>query len=225
MSLNVSRSAAGLSRQALRRCRNRQLSPSSPVTSTASHIKPRDTTTAPSSSKAAFSTSTPRREAAAAAASGGSDREKPRWSYTPERMIAPFSPHITKNPARRHWEVNNDPKKLDAALTKFLGRDGDRLLPEELKWLAVTHKSFDQGRRGFNDRLAFLGMFSLVEPWWKCRTSLLTCECRPSNMHHGSHAVHHHLARRLRRTPERRLRRPPPALRGRRAPEPRQPHL
>ena len=74
-------------------------------------------------------------------------------------MIAPFSPHITKNPARRHWEVNNDPKKLDAALTKFLGRDGDRLLPEELKWLAVTHKSFDQGRRGFNDRLAFLGMF------------------------------------------------------------------
>ncbi|KAJ8125564.1 hypothetical protein O1611_g8075 [Lasiodiplodia mahajangana] len=31
------------------------------------------------------------------------------------------------------------------------------MLPDELKWLAVTHKSFDQGRRGFNDRLAFLG--------------------------------------------------------------------
>lgn len=25
------------------------------------------------------------------------------------------------------------------------------------QWLAVTHKSFDHGRRGFNDRLAFLG--------------------------------------------------------------------
>jgi len=31
------------------------------------------------------------------------------------------------------------------------------VLPEEIKWLAVTHKSFDQGRRGFNDRLAFFG--------------------------------------------------------------------
>lgn len=26
-----------------------------------------------------------------------------------------------------------------------------------LQWLAVTHKSFDHARRGFNDRLAFLG--------------------------------------------------------------------
>ncbi len=25
------------------------------------------------------------------------------------------------------------------------------------QWLALTHKSFDHGRRGFNDRLAFLG--------------------------------------------------------------------
>ena len=31
------------------------------------------------------------------------------------------------------------------------------MLSEETKWLAVTHKSFDHGRRGFNDRLAFLG--------------------------------------------------------------------
>ena len=27
----------------------------------------------------------------------------------------------------------------------------------KLQWLAVTHKSFDHARRGFNDRLAFLG--------------------------------------------------------------------
>jgi len=30
-------------------------------------------------------------------------------------------------------------------------------LSEETKWLAVTHKSFDQGKRGFNDRLSYLG--------------------------------------------------------------------
>lgn len=31
------------------------------------------------------------------------------------------------------------------------------MLSEETKWLAVTHKSFEQGARGFNDRLAFFG--------------------------------------------------------------------
>jgi large subunit ribosomal protein L15 len=39
----------------------------------------------------------------------------------------------------------------------LLGNGGDKVLSDETKWLAVTHKSFDQGRRGFNDRLAFLG--------------------------------------------------------------------
>jgi large subunit ribosomal protein L15 len=32
------------------------------------------------------------------------------------------------------------------------------MLSEEVKWLAITHKSFDQGRRGFNDRLANMGI-------------------------------------------------------------------
>lgn len=31
------------------------------------------------------------------------------------------------------------------------------MLPEDVKWLAITHKSFDQGRRGFNERLTVLG--------------------------------------------------------------------
>lgn len=70
-----------------------------------------------------------------------------------------------KAPLRAHPEpasyqdlkINDDPKKLDAMYIRFLGRDGHRLLSEETKWLAVTHKSFDHGRRGFNDRLAFLG--------------------------------------------------------------------
>lgn len=35
--------------------------------------------------------------------------------------------------------------------------DGHKILTDEVKWLCVTHKSFDQGRRGFNERLAFLG--------------------------------------------------------------------
>lgn len=52
---------------------------------------------------------------------------------------------------------NEDPRKLKEVYVKILGKDGDEFLPEEVRWLAVTHKSFDHGRRGFNDRLAFLG--------------------------------------------------------------------
>lgn len=86
---------------------------------------------------------------------------RPRWSYTPEAMKAPFSPHRVKDPSRKVWSVNSDPKKLDQMYLRLLGSGGDKLLPDEIKWLAVTHKSFDQGRRGFNDRLAFLGTFFL----------------------------------------------------------------
>ncbi len=68
-----------------------------------------------------------------------------------------FSINIVKNPARTIWSNNNDPAKLDAMYNRLLGTDGDRMLPDEIKWLAVTHKSFDQGRRGFNTRLAYFG--------------------------------------------------------------------
>jgi large subunit ribosomal protein L15 len=61
-------------------------------------------------------------------------------------------------PANKEWKCNSDPELLDQFYNKFLGRGGDQMLTEEVKWLAITHKSFDQGRRGFNDRLAFLGM-------------------------------------------------------------------
>lgn len=70
-------------------------------------------------------------------------------------MTAPFQPRI-KDPSKA-YECNSDPAKLDRMYNTFLGRGGDKLLTDEVKWLAVTHKSFDQGRRGFNDRLAFLG--------------------------------------------------------------------
>jgi large subunit ribosomal protein L15 len=80
---------------------------------------------------------------------------RPRWSYTPQKMIAPY-PLQAKDPDKA-WECNSDPAKLDRFYNKFLGRGGDSVLTEEVKWLAITHKSFDQGRRGFNDRLAFFG--------------------------------------------------------------------
>jgi len=56
------------------------------------------------------------------------------------------------------FKVNSDPEKLDTALTRMIGNSAASMLPEEIKWLAVTHKSFDHGRRGNNDRLSYLGM-------------------------------------------------------------------
>ena len=87
--------------------------------------------------------------------------ERPRWSYTPERMKGPgFSINIVKDPKRTIWKNNDDPAKLDAMYNRLLGANGDRMLPDEIKWLAITHKSFDQGRRGFNTRLAYFGASS-----------------------------------------------------------------
>ncbi|KXX75563.1 Ribonuclease 3 [Madurella mycetomatis] len=85
-------------------------------------------------------------------------QERPRWSYTPERMKGPgFSINIVKDPRRTVWHNNEDPAKLDAMYNRLLGQNGSRMLPDEIKWLAITHKSFDQGRRGFNTRLAYFG--------------------------------------------------------------------
>ncbi|CZT43197.1 related to RNase III domain protein [Rhynchosporium secalis] len=81
--------------------------------------------------------------------------QRPRWSYTPQRMKAPYPYRIKET--KKVWECNTDPKRLDRFYIDFLGRGGDKVLTDEIKWLAITHKSFDQGRRGFNDRLAFYG--------------------------------------------------------------------
>ena len=70
-------------------------------------------------------------------------------------MTAPFR---SKPPvANNDFTVNEDPERLDDVYVRILGSGGDKMLTEEVKWLAVTHKSFDHGRRGYNDRLAFLG--------------------------------------------------------------------
>ena len=82
-------------------------------------------------------------------------RDGPRWASTPPRMMAPVrsKPPVLNN----DFEVNSDPERLDRVYNRVLGRGSDKMLTDEVKWLAVTHKSFDHGRRGYNDRLAFLG--------------------------------------------------------------------
>ncbi|KAG5932500.1 hypothetical protein E4U53_001301 [Claviceps sorghi] len=86
----------------------------------------------------------------------------PRWSQTPAGMKAPFQLDHALSPHNKIWSVNNNPGRLDDMYNRLLGPGGSRMLPEELKWLAVTHKSFDQGRRGFNDKLALMGRLTLV---------------------------------------------------------------
>jgi len=81
---------------------------------------------------------------------------RPRWQYTPPAMKAPV--RLRGYPNQPEFKVNSDPATLDRFYVRMLGNGGDKMLSEEVKWQSVTHKSFDQGRRGFNDRLAFLGM-------------------------------------------------------------------
>ena len=81
---------------------------------------------------------------------------RPRWQRTPPAMAMPI--RSRPRPKGPEFVVNDDPRKLDQMYTSLLGgRDPNTQLSEEVRWLAVTHKSFDHGRRGFNDRLAFLG--------------------------------------------------------------------
>ncbi|KEF54924.1 uncharacterized protein A1O9_09367 [Exophiala aquamarina CBS 119918] len=70
----------------------------------------------------------------------------PRWSHTPPAMKAPFSARL-KSDNVRPLKINSDPRKLDQVYVSFLGQDGDKLLSDETKWLAVTAKSYDHGRR------------------------------------------------------------------------------
>lgn len=80
----------------------------------------------------------------------------PRWHVTPPRMTAPVrsKPPVLNN----NFPVNESQRLLDEVFDQVLGTNGHRMLPQEVMWLAVTHKSFDHGKRGYNDRLAFFGM-------------------------------------------------------------------
>jgi len=76
-------------------------------------------------------------------------------------MKMPF--RLRPQPNQPVWKVNEDVELVDQAFDKFVGQIGGKgargseLLPEEIKWQALTHKSFDHGRRPFNDKLAYLG--------------------------------------------------------------------
>ncbi len=143
MALAPSRSAVSATCKALRRC-------GAPALSAGQHLQHpvrQLSTSAARTTDASLETA-------------AEQKERPRWSYTPERMKGPgFSINVVKNPSRTVWQNNDDPAKLDAMYTRLLGSKGDRMLPDEIKWLAITHKSFDQGRRGFNTRLAYFGAF------------------------------------------------------------------
>jgi large subunit ribosomal protein L15 len=105
-------------------------------------------------------------------------------------MKAPFHPRI-KDP-RKAWQVNEDPEKLDKMYIKFLGKGGDKVLTDEIKWLAVTHKSFDQGRRGFNDRLAFFGeIFARIHVALSLLTFRQTHASPPRNTRHATFSSHY----------------------------------
>ena len=81
-------------------------------------------------------------------------------------MMAPVrsKPPVEDN----DFVVNEDPERLNEVYDQILGEGGREMLTDEVKWLAVTHKSFDHGRRGFNDRLAFLGIKPQVCPYCHC---------------------------------------------------------
>ena len=81
---------------------------------------------------------------------------EPRWAITPPQYKAPLrsSPPVFDN----EFPVNEDPHLLNEIYDELIGQGGNQLLKEETKWLAVTHKSFDHGKRGYNERLALLGM-------------------------------------------------------------------
>jgi large subunit ribosomal protein L15 len=51
------------------------------------------------------------------------------------------------------------------------------MLTPETRWLAVTHKTFDQGKRGYNDRLSYLGR-RIVE----AQTSIALANMKPANL-------------------------------------------
>ena len=108
-----------------------------------------------------FSTSKARREEEERYGNRGRDLREgtPRWKSTPARYKAPVrsKPPVLNN----DYPVNNDQGRLDKAYIRVLGRGGEAMLTEEVKWLAVTHKSFDHGKRGYNDRLAYLGRIAL----------------------------------------------------------------
>lgn len=84
----------------------------------------------------------------------------PRWRMSPATLNAPVSTNKSKNPVSTN---RFEPCLLEKAYHNFLGPHYQDALPSErAQWLSVTHKTFDQGKQGFNDRLSFIG---IVQPF------------------------------------------------------------
>lgn len=138
------------------------------------------------------------------ARSGVPDEGLPRWRQTPAAMKMPI--RLRPRPKGPVWRVNASEEVLDRAFDEFVGHVGGRMKGSELldaetkvcasrmilssiagvlqkltrihhQWTALTHKSFDQGRQGFNDRLAFLGK-RIVD--WQTSVSLLSAPTNPA---------------------------------------------
>nr|POE65638.1 hypothetical protein CFP56_58744 [Quercus suber] len=106
----------------------------------------------------AFSTSSTRHQRTRDTASAAED--SPRWMKVPHRMRMPL--RLRPEPKGPVWKVNTEQEPVDEMYDKFLHKSGGRMegrtvLPDEIKWLALTHKSFEHGAMGNSDRLAFLG--------------------------------------------------------------------
>lgn len=54
-----------------------------------------------------------------------------------------FFINIVKNFVCKIWYVNEDLEKVDVVYNWFLGKNGDKMLFDEIKWLVVIYKSFD----------------------------------------------------------------------------------
>jgi len=156
MALNPARTSLSTACKTLRQCRPTMQQP----------LIRRLPGASPVSVRRQFSSSTPRRQDdnLDESAVEGQGSERPRWTYTPERLKGPFRINQPKKESRTVWSVNEKPELLDAMYKRLLGHNGDKMLPDEIKWLAVTHKSFDYGRRGFNTRLAYYGTVGSFSP-------------------------------------------------------------
>ncbi|KAF1812290.1 hypothetical protein P152DRAFT_371938, partial [Eremomyces bilateralis CBS 781.70] len=80
---------------------------------------------------------------------------RPRWQQTPPSLRAPV--RLRASRSNLPFTVNDDPKVLDDFYRRFLGSRPELVPSEEVRWIAITHKSFDQGARGYNARLAYMG--------------------------------------------------------------------
>ncbi|KAF8468140.1 ribonuclease-III-like-domain-containing protein [Kalaharituber pfeilii] len=99
-------------------------------------------------------------EAAAQAESQSPAREYglPRIKIYQHTRPQPRAPVRTREPAPE-FRVNDNQAVLDQMYEKLFGMGprGANVLPEDLRWQAVTHASFDHGRQPYNNKLAFLG--------------------------------------------------------------------